>query len=69
MDWVIEYDLKTQIDVVKDALDFIDPGAGLQSMSDGSSEPAGETEGSSLPWRAILLWGVLALLALLAGAS
>lgn len=69
MQWVIEYDLENQIEAVKEALDFIDPGAGWSSMASDDSEESEDREGPDIPWRDIVLWSVFALLAFAAGWS
>jgi len=69
VNWVIEYDLDTQIDFVQNALSFIEPGAGWQAFSENEETDESGDEDAELPWREILLWGGLALLALPAGAS
>ena len=70
MQWVIEYDLESQIDIFKKTAEFLRPEGGWGDDSSSTPETdEGEGKGLELPWRAIVLWGVLGLLVLGAGFS
>lgn len=65
---IIEYDLDTQIDYIRDAIDYFESSGDWSGDSEASESSSKDGTGG-LPWRAIVLWGVLALLCLGAGFS
>ncbi len=64
MRWVIEYELETQIEAIEAAIDFVEPGGGWGTILPDADEESEDGEGAELPWREIVLWTVLAMLAL-----
>jgi transglutaminase-like putative cysteine protease len=64
MQWVIEYDLDTQVDMLRDLARAVDGPSWLADSGGSSREQQQEDDGEGIAWRPIFLWGGLGLVCL-----